>query len=69
MAIINGYTQIVPDWVNEGAILGLQDAGAENILGKYMALKEQGAIITGLWVQDWVSKKESIGCSKLWWNW
>jgi alpha-glucosidase len=38
-------------------------------LNKYKILKEQGADISGVWVQDWVGKRESLGYSRLWWNW
>ena len=31
---MNGYTDPVPDWVNEGAILGLQ-GNTSNVLKKY----------------------------------
>lgn len=68
IAQINGYTVPVPDWVNEGAIVGLQGE-TQVVLEKYLQLKRQGAKIAGIWIQDWVSKRESLGYSRLWWNW
>lgn len=32
-------------------------------------LKKSEAKITGLWLQDWVNKRKSLGFSRLWWNW
>ena len=68
IAEINGYTPPVPDWVNEGAILGLQ-GGTEEVIKKYKLVKENEAKISGVWMQDWVSKRYSLGYSRLWWNW
>lgn len=28
-----------------------------------------GSAITGVWLQDWVGKRMSLGYSRLWWNW
>lgn len=64
----NGYTPPVPDWVNEGAIVGLQ-GGTEAVMNKYGELKKAGTKVAGLWLQDWVSKRKSLGFSRLWWNW
>ncbi len=68
IAQFNGYTPPVPDWVNEGAIIGLQ-GGTKAVMKKYEVLKKSGAKISGLWLQDWVNKRKSLGFSRLWWNW
>ncbi len=68
IAEFNGYTPPVPDWVNEGAILGLQ-GGTDAVRLKYNELKKAQAAIRGVWIQDWVSKRMSLGYSRLWWNW
>ena len=39
------------------------------MLKKYKAIKKAGGIIKGLWIQDWVNKRQSLGNSRLWWNW
>ena len=36
---------------------------------KYRIIKNAGGIVKGLWIQDWVSKRQSLGFSRLWWNW
>jgi hypothetical protein len=36
---INGYTGPVPDWVNSGAILGVQ-GGTDEVLRKYQVLEK-----------------------------
>jgi alpha-glucosidase len=68
IAKINGNTRPIPEWVNQGAIIGLQ-GGTAAVLDKYNILKKANAKITGLWLQDWVSKRISLGYSRLWWNW
>jgi alpha-glucosidase len=64
----NGYTPVVPKWVNAGAIVGLQ-GGTTEVIKKYQLLKDAGTRITGLWIQDWVGKRISRGFSRLWWTW
>ena len=39
------------------------------MLRKYEILKSHQVPIAGLWIQDWVSKRMSLGLSRLWWNW
>lgn len=68
VAHFNGYTPPVPDWVNKGAIIGLQ-GGSESVSRKYGMLSRAGVKMGGLWLQDWVSKRKSRGYSRLWWNW
>ena len=46
----------MPDWVNEGAILGLQ-GNTSNVLKKYYEVRKAGAIVSGVWIQDWVNKR------------
>ncbi|KAH9822851.1 glycoside hydrolase family 31 protein, partial [Teratosphaeria destructans] len=62
----------LPEWVDEGAILGVQ-GGQE----KVNAIVEQGlklnCPIAAVWLQDWVGTHSQAGpyvnLSRLWWNW
>jgi len=58
----------IPDWVNDGLILGLQ-SGTETIEKKLKIAQENGIKITGLWVQDWVGKRITKFGSQLMWDW
>lgn len=74
--LIEGFTaytgrmQPLPDWMNEGAIVGLQ-GGTERVRGIWDQLKAQDTPIAALWLQDWVGKRTTLGGtgSQLWWNW
>ena len=48
--------------------MGLQ-GNTTNVIKKYNAIKKAGGIVKGLWIQDWVNKRQSLGNSRLWWNW
>lgn len=43
--------------------------GTESVLKKYDVLHKSGSKIVGVWIQDWVNKRKSLGFSRLWWNW
>ena len=68
IAEVNGYTAPIPNWLNQGIIVGLQGGTAE-VKRKYLSLKSYGTKIKALWLQDWVGKRQSMGYSRLWWNW
>lgn len=73
---ISNYTQYsgrmpaLPAWTQQGAIVGLQ-GGSEQVLQHYQALKKADTPIAGLWLQDWVGRRTTMGgtASQLWWNW
>lgn len=58
----------MPDWVNDGLILGLQ-GGTDIIEKKLEKAQEKGLRVTGLWVQDWVGKRITKFGSQLMWDW
>ena len=68
IAEFNGYTPPVPDWVNQGIIVGLQ-GGHKTVLQKYNKIRQAGTNVSGVWMQDWVGKRRSLGYCRLWWNW
>lgn len=58
----------LPDWVHEGAIIGMQGGDAA-VRKSLKALDQEQVPVTAFWLQDWVGKrKTSIGW-QLWWNW
>jgi hypothetical protein len=69
-----GRMPALPQWVDNGAILGIQ-GGQDKVNG----IVEQGlseeinAPIAGVWLQDWCGTHSQVGnyvnVSRLWWNW
>lgn len=66
----SGRMPALPRWTQKGAVVGLQ-GGSEQVLERYQALKSVGTPIAGLWLQDWVGRRTTMGgtASQLWWNW
>jgi alpha-glucosidase len=58
----------LPDWLNEGAVVGMQGGTAE-VYAKLEALEALGTPIGAFWLQDWVSNRETTFGKQLWWNW
>lgn len=68
--VYSGRMKALPDWVHQGAILGLQ-GGTDRVMDIWQELHAADTPIAGLWLQDWVGKRETLGGlgSQLWWNW
>lgn len=55
---INHYTAVsgrmtsLPEWTQQGAIVGLQ-GGSDKVLGHYQQLKEHQVPVAALWLKDW----------------
>ncbi len=63
-----GRFPILPDWVHQGAIIGVQ-GGGEKVKRIQSQLEKYEAPVAAYWLQDWVGgRKTSIG-KQLWWNW
>jgi alpha-glucosidase len=63
-----GRMRALPDWFNEGAIVGMQ-GGTDKVTAVLNELKQRGTPIGGFWLQDWVGKRQTSFGSQLWWNW
>ncbi len=64
----SGRMPALPDWFNEGAIVGMQ--GGTNALYHYWAmLEEYNTPLAAFWIQDWVGRRSTLLGSQLWWNW
>lgn len=68
--VYSGRMKALPDWMNEGAILGLQ-GGTDRVRDLWYQLRDAETPIAGLWLQDWVGRRITLGGAgkQLWWNW
>lgn len=64
----SGRMRELPDWVHEGAILGMQ-GGTEKVMSAYQQMKNSNGAVAGLWLQDWVGQRRTSFGKQLWWNW
>ncbi len=58
----------LPDWIRQGAILGLQ-GGTEKVEAIVKTMAEAGVPIAAVWLQDWVGQRITTFGKQLWWNW
>jgi alpha-glucosidase len=63
-----GRMRPLPDWVHNGAIVGMQ-GGTEKVYSVWNKLEKAGTPITAFWLQDWVGQRKTILGQQLWWNW
>jgi alpha-glucosidase len=74
LALIEEYTTYsgrmreLPDWIHDGAILGMQ-GGTEKVMARYQQMKDKKGAVAGLWLQDWVGQRTTSFGKQLWWNW
>jgi len=64
----SGRMRELPDWIHDGAILGLQ-GGTKKVTQAYQQMKDKGGPIAALWLQDWVGQRKTSFGKQLWWNW
>jgi len=62
-----GHQPPLPDWVMQGAIVGLKE-GAES-LERLKLYQDAGAAISGLWCEDWVGIRQTSFGRRLYWDW
>jgi len=62
-----GRPPALPDWVHEGAILGLKQ-GDESFTRMERVIAA-GAKIVGLWCEDWCGVRETSFGTRLFWDW
>ncbi|MBA7624916.1 Sulfoquinovosidase [subsurface metagenome] len=63
-----GRQPALPDWTQEGVLLGVQ-GGSAVVLRKLQQAIEAGVKVAGLWVQDWEGRRQTSFGSQLMWNW
>lgn len=62
-----GRQPALPGWAIEGAILGLKDGA--NSFDRMEKIIAAGAIVTGLWCEDWVGLRYTTFGARLFWDW
>ncbi|MTV81227.1 alpha-glucosidase [Secundilactobacillus folii] len=63
-----GRTRGLPDWTNNGVILGLQ-GGTKRVNEIKTRLEAHGVKIAGLWCQDWEGVRMTSFGKRLFWDW
>ena len=58
----------LPDWLNSGAVIGMQ-GGTQRVRQVWDKLKKYDTPIAGFWLQDWVGQRKTVFGKQLWWNW
>ncbi|MBQ6542803.1 MAG: alpha-glucosidase [Clostridia bacterium] len=65
---ILGRQPELPDWVYDGAILGIQ-GGTEIMMNKVRTCLDRGMKVAGVWIQDWEGRRITAFGKQLMWNW
>ena len=65
---IVGRQPVLPEWVHDGQILGIQ-GGTNIMLEKYNKVVEHNGKVSGIWIQDWEGRRVTAVGKQLFWNW
>lgn len=65
---IVGRQPVLPDWVHDGHILGIQ-GGTDALMQKVDAALDAGIKVNGAWIQDWEGRRVTAVGKQLYWNW
>ncbi|MFB9949528.1 alpha-glucosidase [Rhizobium puerariae] len=57
----------LPDWIYNGAIIGLKDG--INSFARLDRMRAAGVQVSGLWCEDWVGSRQTSFGSRLFWDW
>ncbi len=74
LALIEEYTAYsgrmppLPDWMNQGVIVGLK-GGTEEVYARLEELKEHDTPIAAFWMEDWMGPRKTFIGTQLWYNW
>lgn len=71
--LYSGRMQLLPDWISEGAVVGMQ-GGSEKVRKVIRNLQRHGTPIAAVWLQDWCGKRlqktpNGVEFKRLRWNW
>ena len=67
MAARFGRPPPLPEWVYNGAIIGLKDG--ERSFDRLDAMLAAGVRVSGLWCEDWVGLRQTSFGTRLFWDW
>ena len=65
---INPGQPELPEWVYNGAIIGVQ-GGTDRMLEVLNKAKENDVAVSGMWIQDWSGKITTEFGTRVFWNW
>ena len=65
---LTGRQPELPDWVYDGAILGIQ-GGTDIMMQKVENALAHGTDVCGVWIQDWEGRRVTAVGKQLQWNW
>ena len=68
MTLLLGRQPELPDWVYNGAVLGIQ-GGTDIMMKKVDACLKSGTDVCGVWIQDWEGRRVTAVGKQLQWNW
>jgi alpha-glucosidase len=57
----------LPEWIYQGAIIGLKD-GANSFI-RLQKMRDAGVQVSGLWCEDWVGLRQTSFGARLFWDW
>ncbi|RFC00759.1 alpha-glucosidase [Rhizobium leguminosarum bv. trifolii] len=57
----------LPEWVYNGAIIGLKDG--ENSFRRLHSMRDAGVEVSALWCEDWVGLRQTSFGARLFWDW
>lgn len=63
-----GRQPLLPDWIYNGVILGVQ-GGTERAFSLAESTLQSGVPLAGIWCQDWAGKRETSFGRRLQWDW
>jgi alpha-glucosidase len=67
MALDGGQQAELPDWVRDGAIIGLKDGA--NSFPRLEAILDAGTAVSALWCEDWCGIRQTSFGRRLFWDW
>lgn len=65
---IVGCQPLLPNWVYDGHILGVQ-GGTDVMMSKVNEAIKNGIKVNGVWIQDWEGRRVTAAGKQLYWNW
>ena len=68
LSALLGRQPVLPDWVYDGAILGIQ-GGTEIMKSKIDNCLAHGMKVNAAWIQDWEGRRITTFGKQLYWNW
>ena len=68
LSSVIGRQPVMPDWVYDGYILGIQ-GGTDTMMKKVETALQNGIAVNGVWIQDWEGRRITAAGKQLYWNW